>query len=236
MTKIYGLFGSMTGKLADTVMSVRNGVQIARKYQPVVYNPSTPAQIAQRAKMKLMSQLSAIMAPVIAMPRVGSMSARNRFVKKNFLASTFGDDKADINLTDVQLTDSVVGFPAVTYASRTANSLQVALAGATATQLQGISRVIYAVFARQADDKLRFVNSISATGSFQETLDVPADALVIYAYGVRDNNEAARVIFENLEVVDAGTVASLIASRTLTEADVTLTETTSVAVPAYQGE
>ena len=113
MAKIYGLFGSMTGKVADVVMSVRNGEQIARKYQPIVTNPNTPAQVEARAKLKLMSQLSAVMASVIAIPRKGNVSSRNGFVKKNYQSLTYASQQADIALANVQLTDSVVAMPSI---------------------------------------------------------------------------------------------------------------------------
>lgn len=105
----------MTGKLADVVMAVRNGEQVARKYQPIVFNPSTPAQVAQRAKMKLMSQLSAVMGDVIAIPRSGNVSSRNLFTKKNFALTRYSsaENQAEIELADVQLTAGVLPMPQV---------------------------------------------------------------------------------------------------------------------------
>lgn len=213
----------MTGKLADTVMSVRNGEQIARKYQPVVFNPSTPAQVAQRAKLKLLSQLSAVMAPVIAMRRVGSVSARNLFTKVNFGATTFADNEASIVISNVKLTSSVVALPSIG-AVRGENVLNFALGSFTT----GIDRVVYAAFAKQADESLLYLGS--ATGStaptFDASLAVSSNAeIVVLAYGVRDNTENARAVFGNLEAPTAEDVAQLVVSSTLTEADVTLTET-----------
>lgn len=224
MAKIYGLFGSMTGKLADTVMSVRNGEQIARKYQPVVYNPSTPAQVAVRAKLKLMSQLSAVMAPVIAIPRVGAVSSRNRFTAVNYNKTTYTNDTADITLVDVQLTKSVVALPAIV-ATRSGSAINIELASEA-----NVDRVVYAVFAKQADNTLRYVTSsvISTPGQdskFPYDPVVGTEPMVVYAYGVRDNTEAARVTFGNMQAVTAETVAKVVTSRTLLESDITLTET-----------
>ena len=221
----------MTGKLADTVMSVRNGEQIARKYQPVVYNPNTSAQVAVRARMKLMSQLSAVMAPVIAMRREGNVSARNMFVKTNFGASAYGSNKAEITLANVKLTRSVVGFPEI-QAVRNGASLSVSITG---TQAVDVSRVVYAMFVKGADNTLRFAQSdviTEAGGNYNwpATLNMPDENanVVVYAYGVRDNTDAARTIFGNMTTIPAETVASLIATRTLTETDITLTETKAV--------
>lgn len=227
MTKIYGLFGSMTGKLADTVMSVRNGEQIARKYQPVVYNPRTPGQIAARAKLKALSQLSTVVASVIAIPKRGSVSSRNLFTKKNYGITTFSSNTASIDLLSVQLTDSVVALPNI-IGVRNENNISAYLFNVGTIGTLDVSRVVYAAFAKQADDTLRFVGSTVGTDpatGFLGELPLVAGPVIIYAYGVRDNTEAARVTFGNLEVPSAANVATLIVSRTLTESDVTLTET-----------
>lgn len=224
----------MTGKLADTVMSVRNGEQLARKYQPVVFNPSTPAQVAQRAKLKLLSQLSAVMATVIAIPRQGSVSSRNLFTKVNFPATTYADSEAEINLANVQLTKSVVGLLPVT-ANREEDAISASLvttsvSGSGEVASSDYSRVVYAMFVKSGNQKLRFVASRVATtpGEYNEfPVSFPISNLetVILAYAVRDNSDAARATFGNLTAVTAETVASLIVTRTLLDSDVTVTET-----------
>lgn len=225
----------MTGKLADTVMAVRNGVQLARKYQPIVSNPNTPAQVAVRAKLKLMSQLSAVMAPVIAMPRVGAVSSRNLFVKENYGATSYNSDEASIELADIKLTKSVVSLPDIRAAWGTqTGDIDVNL-GAGEINL---SRVVYCAFLKQADNTLRLVRTLvvndpGSSGGFADTMKVyPVGEYAIYAYGVRDNTDSARTTFSNLQVVTAETVAKIITSRTLTEADVTLTETRYVLLNA----
>lgn len=227
MAKIYGLFGTMTGKLADTVMSVRNGEQIARKYQPVVLNPSSPAQVAQRAKLKLMSQLSAIMAPVIAIPRQGAVSSRNLFTKKNIGLTTYANNEAEINMPNIQLTSSVVGLPALVVGATGTTSIDVSLD----TINVDIDRVVYAAFEKRPDNSLRLYGTtvVSERGTsaapFGGSFPYTSAELVVYAYGVRDNNENARTTFGNLEVTSGEQVAKLITNRKLTEADITLTET-----------
>lgn len=224
----------MTGKLADTVMSVRNGEQLARKYQPVVFNPSTPAQIASRAKLKALSQLSAVVAPVIAIPKRGSVSSRNLFTRKNYGAVSYATDTASINLLSVQLTDSVVSLPNFS-ATRTEAGISAYLVALSSIGSVDVSRVVYSMFVRQSDNTLRFAGSAIGTDrttGFAVELPLVSGPVIIYAYGVRDNTEAARVAFGNLEVNTASSVATLIVSRTLTENDVTLTETRAVEVAA----
>ena len=223
----------MTGKVADVVMSVRFGEQIARKYQPVIHNPKSSAQTAVRAKMKLMSQLSAVMAPVIAMPREGAVSTRNLFTKVNFGSTNYSDDTASITLTSVKLTRGVLSLPSFTAVHGT-GALDVAL---RASATLDVSRVVYVAFRKMADGTLRLAGSVisSAPGANNqyaaqitvEATDVP---YVVYAYGVRDNTNAARVKFGDMTAPTAQSVAMLIVNRVLTDADITLTETQAAEV------
>lgn len=217
-----------SGRLAGSVFAIRNGETIERAYQPVVANPKSPAQVASRAKLKLMSQLSAVMAPVIAIPRQGSVSSRNLFTKKNYGATSYNSNEASIDLLAVQLTSSVVSLPDLTV-TRTSGNVLVSL---NAIQSSDLNRVVYAVFEKQEDETLRFLTSsvVSEPGADNNfpttiTLDSASITAVIYAYGVRDNSMAARVVFGNLQVPTAQTVAKLIVSRALTGADITVTET-----------
>lgn len=234
MAKIFGLFGTMTGKVADVVMVVRNGVQVVRKYQPVVSNPSTQAQVAARARLKLMSQLAAVMGPYIAIRREGIVSSRNLFIKANYPLSSFADSMADISLESVQLTSSVVSLPALNLLRDTSNiSASISITPGT----DNLSRVVYIAFAKEYDDTLRFfgqrvVSEPGQQGTFTATFPNSSRALVVYAYGVRDNTDAASVVFGNLEVPTAEDVAQLVVSRVLTESDVTLTETRAASLEA----
>lgn len=228
MAKIYGLFGAMSGKVADVVMSVRNGQQVVRKYQPIIADTKSEAQVAARAKLKLMSQLGAVFSPVIAMPKQGVVSSRNLFVKENYPAATYSASVADIELSDIKITKSVVALPRLA-ARRESGNIHVSLNNSPSTDL---SRVVYTIFEKQDDNALRYFGSIvvETAGVNNDFIgETPAGSdnneLEIYAYGVRDNTEAARVSFGNLQVLTAETIAKLLVTRTLTEVDVTLTET-----------
>lgn len=231
MAKIYGLFGAMTGKVADVVMVVRNGVQLARKYQPIVSNPSSPAQVAARAKLKLLSQLAAVMAPVVAFNREGIVSARNRFVSANYPSAVFANGEADLNLSAVKLTQSVVGFRSLS-AVRDLNSVSASVQRAT-----GFDRVFFCCFLKQADNTLRFAGSasveVAADGSAQTTFELGTQmAVVLYAYGVRFNSDAARAAYGDMKVEQVEDIVSLLTSRGLTESDYTLSETVFTSLPA----
>lgn len=226
MSKIYGLFGAMTGKVADVVMVVRNGEQIVRKYQPVVSNPSSPAQVAVRARLKLLSQLAHVMASVIAMPREGIVSARNMFVSANYPNSLYSASQASINLAGVKLTNGVLSLPSVT-GTATASGISVALSGPD----EDVNRVAYAIFRKEADGILRLVRTsvISEAGQdgtypYSPSVTGGGNFLVL-AYGIRENSERARTTFGNMQVITTETIAKLIVTRTLTSEDVSLTET-----------
>lgn len=233
MAKFYGS-AVKTGKLGGSVFAVRNGETIERQYQPIVTNPNTPAQIASRARLKLLSQLSAVMAPVIAMRRQGAISPRNLFVKENYAVSMYSDNQADITLTNVKLTRSVVALPDINVTSRSEGEITVALGR---TPSLDIDRLVVAAFVKQSDGTLRYVTSsvVSDPGTlndYETTIDVGGTfEVVVYAYGVRDNTEAAKVAFGNMQAVTAETVAKLVTTRTLTESDITLTETQAVVSP-----
>lgn len=227
-----------TGKLAGSVFSVRNGETIERAYQPIVLNPRTDAQVAVRAKMKLMSQLSAVMGPFIAMPREGNKSTRNLFVKKNFGAATYLGNQADVNLASVKLTNSIVSLPPVVANERSADGIPVFL-GITGSAVLDIDRVVYVAFAREADGTLRYAGSAisetpSANNSWPGVIPTFRTEGVVYAYGIRFNSEDQRVYFGNMTIETAAEVAKLVVTRGATTNAVTLTETRAVIVPAAQ--
>lgn len=233
MAKFYGS-ATKTGKVGGSVFSIRNGVVIERQYQPIVNNPSTDAQVAARAKMKLMSQLSAVLGPYIAIPRVRNISSRNLFVKKNYGLSSYSNNTASVDLNNVQLTTSVVGLPEVRV-TRDSDTISVNIFGVTG--LANLSRVVYVAFVKLPDNRLRFyeskvVSDAGVQGNFVTTLVGTSYSLVVYAYGVRDNTESARVVFGSLESPTAEQVANLITQRVLLESDITLTETRGATLAA----
>lgn len=124
-----GITGKVSGKMGSAVFRVREGQQVVTQYNPIVKNPNTEGQQAQRAKFKLMSQLAAIMSPgigtmgVINRPARGKGTARNGFVQKNFaLAETesAGDTiTAKVPMEQLQLTDSFRYLPNVQLAAVT---------------------------------------------------------------------------------------------------------------------
>lgn len=235
MAKIYGLFGSMTGKLADTVMTVRNGVQIARKYQPVVFNPSTPAQVAVRARLKLVSQLSAVFGPGIAFRKNGIVSSRNMFTRVNMAKTSFNtnDSQAEIAMLDIDLTGSAVGLPVV-IPTRTTGHVQAAMGANIADTFDS---VVYVFVAEEEDNSIRLVKVENVTtpgeaGTFP-TPEIPLPSSrtgYVYAYGIRLNSDTAKAKY--LNVVGENPNAILDVVRYSSESEVTVSETAAGAFTA----
>ena len=127
MAKLYGISGKATGKKGDTVFAVRNGEQIIRQYNPIVGNPKTEAQVDNRAKLKLLSQLAAVCAPVLAISRKGAVSPRNIFTSINFPSVNAEQGVADIKLENLQITNSHVGMADFNIVREAGQPLAVAL-------------------------------------------------------------------------------------------------------------
>lgn len=222
-----------SGRVAGSVFAVRYGEVIERAYNPYVSDPKSEGQVAARARLKLLSQLSAVCANIIAMPRIGAKSSRNQFVAKNYPLSQYDNDQANITIEGVQLTKGVVAMPSIV-GTRSEDEINVQL-GYSA---QDIDRVVYACLVKQVDGRLRVATTAVSTDEvnrFRVTLAPGTGAeAVVLAYGVRDNTEAARVAFGDLTVTTAEAVAKIIVSRVLLDADITLTETVGVTVPRTQ--
>ena len=228
--KLYGIFGKGTGRKGDGVFAINHGVQIVRQYNPEVSNPKSAKQIDVRSRLKLMSQLSAVMANDIAIQRIGLKSARNLFVSKNYHLTSFADNTAAIDLNRVQLTASNIQM-AQFEADRTDGShLNVQL---MTNEGENLSEVVYVAYAKKADQSLVKLGSVvvadsGANGTFNGVLPYNAGAVVIYAYGVRNLSSRADVMFGNLIAPTSESVAKLVTSRALRISDASLTETNAL--------
>ena len=226
MAKIYGINGVITGKLGAAVYAVRNGEQISRQYQPVVGNPQTAGQIAARAKLKLLSQLSACYAPIIAIKRKGSVTARNMFLKRNYEFAGYANNQAEITLADVQLTNSAVALAGFSV-DRSGANMSIELSEDMGNSLD---RVVYVVVRKAGTQELviagsKVVEFAEGAGTFPTTMPKVTGEIVVMAYGIRLNTAAARIAFGNLSVPTAQEVAKLLVTLTNADTALTLTET-----------
>ena len=124
MARLEGITGGLSGKMGSAVFRQSGGQTIASQYQPIVKNPNSEGQQAQRAKFKLMSQLAAVMSSgfgtmgINERPARGRMSQRNAFVKANFPLVQVSQDNqavtATIPMELLQLTSSFRDLPSPT--------------------------------------------------------------------------------------------------------------------------
>lgn len=225
--KLHGIGGVGTGKLGSMVYSVRAGQQIVRQYNPIVANPSTAAQVEARSKMKLMSQLAAIVAPVIAISADGLKTKRNLFISRNYPLASYAEQAAQIDMAGVQLTKSNTAFPDFEVDRSNGQSIAVHLSENAANLFD---RVIYCAVISQSDGSLRLwddvlVTEAGAGGLFPATLPYTPNAIAIYGYGIRANNDDAKAAYANLKSGDAGKLAEILTSRLATLEAITISET-----------
>lgn len=228
--KLHGITGTGSGKLGSAVFSVTAGEQVVRQYQPIVTNPSTPQQVDNRAKLKLLSQLSAVMADVIAIPKVGSLTPRNSFVRDNYPLVTAENGAASVDLSQLALTKGGMQIPDVVAERNADTSIDVALA-MKADQL--VSRVVYIMFYRNNQGELQLVDSAvvetaGEQGTFSWSFPYQQQDVVVYAYGIFDKNAKATATFGNYAVATGTQVASLIAGRHVDESDYLITKTRGI--------
>lgn len=236
--KLYGIGGVGTGKVGSMVYSVRNGQQIVRQYNPIVANPSTTAQVEARSKLKLMSQLAAIVAPVIAIPSEGLKSKRNEFISRNYGLTGYEDETATILLEGVQLTKSNTAM--IDFVVDRSNGETMAI------QLKEnannvFDRVVYCAVIRQSDGSLRLFDSViveegGTGGLFPATLPYTPNAVAVYGYGIRANSDDAKAAYANLKSNEAGKLAQILTSRNATLEAITISETKGAVLEIGQTE
>ena len=238
MGKVTSLYGKTKGKIGSIVFSTSGGETIAREYNPHVSNPSTMAQVNQRARMKLMSQLSASLAPVIAIPKQGLVSSRNAFTKLNFGASMANNGVAQITYENVQLTNGNLALPTLEAVRAQGSGITINLAEDAS---KAVNRVVYILYKKNSEQRLQFVSSVVAEGAgsdgtFRATLPYTEGDIVLYAYGMRDTSESASAKYGNMQVANAVDVARLTALRNISTEDFQFTETRGATMFADQNE
>lgn len=236
MAKINPLLGKGTGKVGAFLLQVNSGVQILKEKPVKVANPQTDAQVEQRAKLKLMSQLAADMDKFIVFRKEGLVSARNKFVSANIGLATYDSaEGAKIVLPDIQLTEGRVVLPQIKVAS-VSGQASVVCDGA---DLLGVQRIVYNLF-RITDN-----NKVNAERQFivEKEDNVPQYALplpqnvsdyFVLAYGVMDKTTKSSLAFDDYEADEGETgerdFAVLDVLKSLSVSDYALTTTSGLSL------
>lgn len=233
------LFGKINGKIGSVVFSTSGGSIIAREYNPNVANPNTMAQINQRARMKLMSQLSASLSPVLAMTKDGLVSKRNKFTKLNFPASYALNGVAQITYENVQITEGNTSLPALIAAGVVSSEHMNLQVGLSVQPTATINRVVYCLFKKSNEGKLEYISSSiisiregpTAAIWFSAIFNtLPLAEYVVFAYGMSDTSERATATYGNLNVVTASDLAKLVATRAISFSDYQFTQTRAITI------
>lgn len=227
MAKLGGLLSKARGSVGGTTFLINHGVQIAKAKIQQMSNPSTPAQVASRAKLKLLSQLSANVADFIAIRREALVTARNAFVKANYGFAAMIDGVAQLDLANMQFTKSSVGLVGFSVTRASGYGLPVQLA----ENVYGVwDKVVWIVCKRLSDGRVQ----VSESKVVEITEDLPNGATVmqdpgvdctIHVYGIKVLSERGSIAFSNLAISDAGAVASIVTSGELRTSDIQLSET-----------
>ena len=254
MATIQGITGGLSGKMGSAVFRQRFGETVVSQYQPKVSNPNTTAQSDNRAAFKLISQLGAALADVIAIPRNGAQSPRNIFTKVNYPLVTKttvgGEDVASIAMESIQLTNSSRALP---------NTVIAELSAANNSVSVDLSEIITVINQKPVIDEVVFV-AVSGFGTLGTTKRPPRmrgsvvgtvgsdgritvddisigeplttdEKLYVYAYGISYAEGGSSEDYEN--ITTANDVALLVSSRSTALTDLILTETIAAsATPA----
>ena len=234
--KLNAILGKGTGKLGGMVLSVNSGEQIVREYNPNVSNPQTDAQVEQRAKFKLLSQIAAALSTSIAFRKMKMQSPRNRFVSANIKNASFENNEATINLDNLDLTGGSQLIPTLSVTRGTGEAITIALSEAAAGD---IKRIVYNIYKVTDGNKLQFIKEVlvSEAGegrTFSVETTAPEADIVVYAYGIKDTTTRSTTKFEEYEASADNNTAVLDVLRALNSTDYVLTATAGEVLP-FQG-
>lgn len=224
--KLNGFVGKGTGKLGASVFAISGGEQIVRQYNPKVSNPNTDAQVEQRAKLKLMSQVAADMAQSIAFPKKGLVSSRNAFISANIGKCTYNEGQAEIDLQVIELAGGAGNLPVPAVGEEDAIALSAAAPA-------DVNAVVYAAYQRGDDQQLTLIDQkiVSEAGdgnNFPTTMTMPNSSYVVYVYGIKNNGKASVIEYMDYIAVVSNARAELEAVRSIVVKGGSLTATSAL--------
>lgn len=212
MAKVNPTLGKMVGKIGGIVYSVSKGQQVMREKPISVANPQTPAQVAQRSKMKLITQLAAQVSGSIFFVGAGAVSGRNQFVAANLKQAYYSGDKAAIILDNVQLADGNAGIPALHVARSINQKLQITFTEEVSSDIVGI---YFCVYKKTDEGRLalygqKLVREKDQTYGFMAEFPTTTDELVVWTVGIKASSASSKAAYYNFSVSNGVDAASLL--------------------------
>lgn len=238
MARINSILGKINGKVGNMVFASTGGEVVAREYNPNVSNPNTTAQVDQRAKLKLMSQIAAALAPVIVIPKEGLKSSRNLFIKKNFDKVSAESGIAQVTYENLQITAGNAALPAIHILRSQQAGVEVNLEERADA---AVSRVVYILYKKTSEKTLQYVQSVIAEdatldGTFKAQMYYTEGDIVVFAYGMKDLSGKASAKYSDYAVQNGLDVARLAMSRQLSLKDYQFTQTRGTTLFAGESE
>lgn len=192
MARLEGITGGLSGKMGSAVFRQSGGKTIASQYQPIVKNPNSEGQQAQRAKFKLMSQLAAIMSRgfgsfiIKTRAEKGKSTQRNAFVQENFSLVQVSTDNQQVTATipmdQLKLTSSFRYMPNLEIADAGVDGIRIELGEQLPTDIATIRIVTIGYVGNvPAIVDLRDVPRNQIDGA---EIAVPAGKYTVLAYGL----------------------------------------------------
>ena len=229
MAKFYG--GCVkSGKLGSSVFTVSKGITVERQYQPIVNNPQTKAQIAQRAKFKLISGLASVVAPFACLSTKGLQTQANVFIKRNMQFADFNSNRMDasINMTEIQISGGSDDFitPNFTITSGTAKGS----ISAEDVKNAGYDGVVFLVVGTRRPDVARVTGKVLLTPNDENAFSIEFPTANrfseyhLYAYGVKLTDKGISA-YGSLESVSEN-VVEVSVKRMISEGMMTASATT----------
>lgn len=223
--------GIVTYQVGETIL--------AREYNPHPANPKTPKQVAQRAKIKFVSQLCAIFRFFLAIYTDYEHGVRAYFQK--YLFSLIVDEEDDFytRLRYIQLTNGIDVLGGMERGSIYMFGKKYTYFAIISNPPETISRVLYFLFRRTDLGGLSFVNYHNAdergpidnyfyyrwiTEDVQNTFNGGADTdYYCYAFGMKDLSSRATAIWNNLSKEQQMNITELIKKKTVNQSRYTFT-------------
>lgn len=209
--KLNGFVGKGSGKLGSSVFAISGGEQIVREYNPRVANPNTDAQVEQRAKLKLMSQLAAALAPGLGFKKMGLISARNQFIAKNIGLCTYANGEAHAVLPQLQLTGGNLVFPTIDCTIGQDNKMTITNESLISSDIKKVVIVICRLEGERKLDvaKVEIVDVPQTQNISVEYNTETGGSFYVFAYGWKPTSSKNNVVYDDYEATMSPEEATL---------------------------
>lgn len=218
-----------SGRLGNIVCARVGRETIAKTHNPKKANPNTEKQVNERSRFKLITQLAASYAPVIAIPKEGNQSKRNRFVHRNYDILHAEGGQASIDLTQIQLTESSIGMPKIELIPTDYNIPAYIRISENISAI--VDYVVYIIYEYTDIGNIKYssskiIHDKGDDGRFPWETNFMKTNGIVYAYGIRITDNKISIDFGKIRLENAVNLAKLIAYRNRISTKLAYTKTT----------